>query len=307
MDTKFEKDIQNIFQQHSESPSPECWSKLSNRLDAVYNQAPSTGGNAVSTVGKILQSTIGKVSMGVAVVGAIGTTVYFVATTNEENNDTQNQISVEDIQEITTEKEDTVFVVDNELKTTTVEDRNETKIVSEKDKNSVAAPIIAETKIEKTTPNTTENINKTVDIQPVKQQAVLPAKEVLPAKKEVSEKAPIPTAIAKEESIAKGETIDKEVKEAEEEIMQPRFNIPNIFTPNGDNVNDYFVIEAVEGVTNGHLYIYSVTGKVLYERENYQNDFNGEYLADGLYLYIYKFIYKDKEFIRKGTITIKRD
>jgi gliding motility-associated-like protein len=106
------------------------------------------------------------------------------------------------------------------------------------------------------------------------------------------------------EETSKDDFIENEAEETE--IRQPIFSIPNIFTPNGDNINDFFVIEQIPDIELSHLYIYNLSGRVLYEKMNYKNDWNGNHLPDGVYLYIYKFVYKGNEFIRKGTLTIKR-
>lgn len=51
-------------------------------------------------------------------------------------------------------------------------------------------------------------------------------------------------------------------------------NIPNSFTPNGDNINDLFVIRGMPA--NSTLIIFDRSGKKLYESSNYQNDWNGK-------------------------------
>ena len=66
-------------------------------------------------------------------------------------------------------------------------------------------------------------------------------------------------------------------------------------------------MELLPEIESSQLYIYSIQGKVLYHKKDYRNEFNGEHLPEGVYLYIYKFIYKGNEFIRKGTLTIKRN
>ncbi len=306
MKANFEKDLQNIFKEYGESPSPDCWSKLSNRLDIAYNQSTPAGGNASSVLTKVFKSTIGKVSISAAVIATVGTTVYLLNNTSKEDNIVQNQITIETPHAIIDTTNDTVLVVEEITNGSLPENRKATTKL-DNNKTTAVAPSITEVENNKTSLHTTETFDFSVVNQNDKQQEIIKDKTTQPTKKEINNK----TSITKEESVEKEKTtenkIRKVVEEEEEEIMQPRFDIPNIFTPNGDNINDYFVIEAVDGVTNGHLYIYSVNGRVLYEKENYQNDFYGEYLPDGLYLYIYKFIYKNKEFIRKGMLTIKRD
>ncbi len=65
--------------------------------------------------------------------------------------------------------------------------------------------------------------------------------------------------------------------------------IPNIFTPNGDGVNDVFEIPCLTGMGN-HLWIFNRWGDLIYETDNYQNNWSGKHngvdVADGTYFYI---------------------
>ncbi|SMO58424.1 T9SS type B sorting domain-containing protein [Solitalea koreensis] len=69
-------------------------------------------------------------------------------------------------------------------------------------------------------------------------------------------------------------------------------SIPTAFTPNGDNVNDYFVIPGIEEVQNS-IFIYNRWGDEVYRKNNYQNNWNGSSLPSGTYYYVLKV--KDKD------------
>lgn len=60
---------------------------------------------------------------------------------------------------------------------------------------------------------------------------------------------------------------------------------PNIITPNGDLINDVFVIRNIWQYPEARLTIYNRWGNVLFETENYQNDWSGDELVDGVYFY----------------------
>lgn len=67
--------------------------------------------------------------------------------------------------------------------------------------------------------------------------------------------------------------------------------IPNIITPNGDNINDIFVITGMERHPNSLLKIFNRWGNLIYENANYQNTWNGETMngklvSDGTYYYV---------------------
>ncbi|WP_191906950.1 DUF7948 domain-containing protein [Adhaeribacter soli] len=59
--------------------------------------------------------------------------------------------------------------------------------------------------------------------------------------------------------------------------------IPNIITPNGDGKNDTFVPKVT--CLPQTLKIYSRWGHLVYERENYQDEFNSDNLSSGVYYY----------------------
>lgn len=62
------------------------------------------------------------------------------------------------------------------------------------------------------------------------------------------------------------------------------FIIPNIITPNGDNLNDWFVIQNL--VPNCELKIFNRSGALVYQNRNYQNNWQGDKLSNGIYYYI---------------------
>lgn len=58
-------------------------------------------------------------------------------------------------------------------------------------------------------------------------------------------------------------------------------NVPTIgISPNGDGINDCLILPL-----GSHLIIFHDGGAVAYQSENYQNDFCGQGLADGVYFY----------------------
>jgi gliding motility-associated-like protein len=81
--------------------------------------------------------------------------------------------------------------------------------------------------------------------------------------------------------------------------------IPNIITPNGDGINDLFYITNVEFYPNSEIKIYNRWGKLIYENNNYQGDWDASNVSDGTYYYIFKLNYgkgKIKEY--SGTISV---
>ena len=61
---------------------------------------------------------------------------------------------------------------------------------------------------------------------------------------------------------------------------------PNVFTPNGDGVNDNLIFKGLENFPGSSLTIYNRWGNKVFENANYNNDWNGSGVSDGTYYYI---------------------
>ena len=81
----------------------------------------------------------------------------------------------------------------------------------------------------------------------------------------------------------------------------------NIVTPNGDGINDFWVIKNLEDYPDNEVTIYDQTGKVLYKAANYNQRWDGtsggRKLATGTYYYILRFRNNPKA-IHKGFVTL---
>lgn len=60
--------------------------------------------------------------------------------------------------------------------------------------------------------------------------------------------------------------------------------IPNVFSPNGDGQNDRFVIEGIRSRDNT-VRIFNRWGQVVFEANNYRNNWDGQNVPDGTYFY----------------------
>jgi gliding motility-associated-like protein len=85
-------------------------------------------------------------------------------------------------------------------------------------------------------------------------------------------------------------------------------NIANIITPNGDGVNDNWFIEKIKYYPNNEVSIFNIYGQPVYQKKNYNNEwdatYNGTPLPDGTYYYVLKLL--DSDLIFKGSIDIIR-
>lgn len=83
--------------------------------------------------------------------------------------------------------------------------------------------------------------------------------------------------------------------------------IPNIFTPNGDNKNEFFELDNIEQYPNNTVQIFNRWGKEVYNEGGYNNStkkFDGKDLPDGVYFYIVDLGNGVKA--KAGTVTINR-
>jgi gliding motility-associated-like protein len=83
----------------------------------------------------------------------------------------------------------------------------------------------------------------------------------------------------------------------------------NIFTPNGDGVNDFFVLENLELFPNTGLKVYDRWGRLVYENNNYLNDWSPKQdeASDGTYFWVATLSEPDVEgSTLNGYITITR-
>lgn len=82
---------------------------------------------------------------------------------------------------------------------------------------------------------------------------------------------------------------------------------PNVFTPNGDGLNEYFKIGGLESYTAPELYVYNRWGSQVYASTDYHNDWdgNGGKLNEGTYYYVLKVkTSSDEEKLYKGWVQI---
>jgi gliding motility-associated-like protein len=92
------------------------------------------------------------------------------------------------------------------------------------------------------------------------------------------------------------------------DLFKP-LEIPNVFTPNGDGVNDYFKVEGLSDCDDFKLFIYNRWGQLVHKSKgnelkwdgNDQN--NGNPLASGTYYYSLR----GPNFQKEGTITLIRN
>ncbi|WP_293916750.1 MULTISPECIES: Ig-like domain-containing protein [unclassified Sphingobacterium] len=74
--------------------------------------------------------------------------------------------------------------------------------------------------------------------------------------------------------------------EARVNIEVSGFSVPNVFTPNGDGVNDIFYVLGTGYYDRISLSVWSRAGKEVYSSNDYRNDWNGDGAEDMTYFYV---------------------
>jgi gliding motility-associated-like protein len=80
----------------------------------------------------------------------------------------------------------------------------------------------------------------------------------------------------------------------------------NAFSPNGDGINDFWVIKNLEFYPDNTLVVVNRWGNEVYRMNNYQNNWDGSHLSEGTYFYILKVNMCGAPEVYNGYITILR-
>ncbi len=84
-------------------------------------------------------------------------------------------------------------------------------------------------------------------------------------------------------------------------------NIMNLFTPNGDGINDYWIVNDPDIISPFKVNIYNRSGKQVYANNDYTNTWTGQYDGNPLPQATYYYIIEDGSgVVFKGAVTIIR-
>ena len=266
--------IKDLLKNHSEQPSEEVWQKLNARLDAEMPVGKSSFWSGFSTAKKAVAATVA----GLLVLG--GVALGYVMMHKGESTKSQEIASVKPMQkaEEATETENAIVV-----------------------EEAVVEPTVKENPAEKVVANVEEK--------------TAPAKETAPATQESAPKTPVKSHVKQEvlpanSTLAKQLAADPVLKNLSDgcaECAKPaHLSIPNLFTPNGDGVNDLFVIEGLEHYSSPKLVVRDKNGRQVYQSNSYQNTWGGENCPEGLYSYEFTFFYNGIENQATGKVRIIR-
>lgn len=295
-------ELRDILESHEVQPSAECWQKISQHLDQVMPSS-TEGGSGQELSGQEVEKQISrlagaaKAKLIVAITGIVlgGGAITMLSLSKHHN-------SSEPVSPTTIISSDSIYLDNQPLpnlsKTSDVTvspSKNQTEYVTEI--------------------NNPESVTEEVFFQPVSE-----APQPIPTT--TATPAPIPTAPTLPQVIQVPTTLptnthhvtspeeDPVALEHMEEIESPetpqKLEIPNVFTPNGDGINDMFVILGLEQCSERSLVVFNSSGKVVYQSKRYDNNWDGGGCPDGTYFYQFSFDRHQIIETVKGSVTIIR-
>ncbi|MFC7526915.1 Calx-beta domain-containing protein [Parapedobacter sp. GCM10030251] len=82
--------------------------------------------------------------------------------------------------------------------------------------------------------------------------------------------------------------------------------IANIFTPNGDGLNDRFEIIGMEGFDKAEVVVFNRWGNEIYRHNDYDNSWGGGDIPEGTYYYVLTLHKGNTKQVEKGWVVLKR-
>jgi gliding motility-associated-like protein len=305
--------IKDILTHQKVTPSPDCWDKISSRLDIVMpqgaEQAALQAASATSQGGHLLGSLAAKIAAGVVGVAAVATVatvaltrdksaqpqesqlVVLVDTVDSKTMGDQSQPVSPEVLQYTEYTSGESVSVNNFVSNNNNQNRDEVQPVQPVVNTQVteSIPIVAPVKV--TAPVVESRVGKGssgVQTAQVRPQPAVQSPHVA-------------------QTVQQDPVVQQLPEDAVDWTPPIKLEIPNVFTPNGDGVNDKFVIVGLENCVQRKLEVRNRAGQVVYRSNSYENTWDGGDCPDGMYRYM--FLYTGDNGIEQtlsGVVTIIR-
>lgn len=295
------------------TPSPDCWDKISSRLDMVMpqgaEQAASQAASATTQGGHLLGSLAAKIAAGVVGVAAVATVatvaltrdksaqpqesqpVVLVDTVDAETMGDQSQPVSPEVLQYTEYTSGESVSVNNSVSNNNNQNRDEVQPVQPVVSTQVTESIPVATPVKVTVPVVESRVGKGssgVQTAQVRPQPAVQSPHVA-------------------QTVQQDPVVQQLPEDAVDWTPPIKLEIPNVFTPNGDGVNDKFVIVGLENCMQRKLEVRNRAGQVVYRSNSYENTWDGGDCPDGMYRYM--FLYTGDNGIEQtlsGVVTIIR-
>lgn len=277
-------DIKDILKQHEVNPSPDCWDKLSSRLDIAMPQGAENAASSVSSsqAGHFLGTVASKIVAGV--IGAVAVaTVVTVAVMSDKKPQLEEKAPIS--------KTDTLPSYLDFSDTVLSEPVSPTVLVYTD--NTSEEPVSS---VEVTSSANSVQVHEPVSSEPAVPSGTTssPAREAERAEShtphtQAKPENVRPSAVTQTTPVAQTVQQDPVVQSLAEDAVDwtppVKLEIPNVFTPNGDGYNDKFVIMGLENCVQRKLMVYNRAGQMVYRSNSYENTWDGGDCPDGVYRY----------------------
>ena len=308
-------DIKDILTQQEVAPSPDCWDKISGRLDVLMPQGAEQAVSQATTssTGHVLGSLTAKIVAGVIGATAVATVVTIAVTGNKHPQPVEEpQVIVTDSVSNIQDNGDTISY-DSKPVSPAVLEYPETPYSS-----SVESSVSTDNQTAQENKPAMEHVEATPHLPLAPPSPPAPSSPLTPSSSLVppSSHAPSVTVPAKSQQtttrpVAQSVKQDPVIQDLAEDAVDwtppIKLVIPNVFTPNGDGYNDRFVIEGLDNCIQRQLVVRNRAGQIVYRNNSYENTWDGGDCPDGVYNY--QFIYKGDNGIEQtmsGTVYIIR-
>ncbi|MDR2980509.1 MAG: gliding motility-associated C-terminal domain-containing protein [Bacteroidales bacterium] len=311
------KEITELLGNHEVQPSARCWDAISQQLSAMQSSTQSQPDTSVSqqassSIKEIFLQKSGAFwakTAAIVTTSVTATTIAVLAIINAVQPDATPQPAMETlpivvVQEDTLKEEiseDTLEIAVQEKATEPAATRTTTPVVSHDapsiisptsiPSTVVSAPIVSQPisnhSVTITTPvTTTGNVTTPQAVTPKKEPVSTPAQTVAQSKKD-----PV---------------IEQFTDDAIDHTPTVAIEIPNVFTPNGDGINEYFIIGGIEHCAKAELIIRNVNKSVVFHTKHYENNWNADHLDNGMYYYTFSYVINGIPQIRQGVVSVLR-